>query len=188
MRVHQQERGFALIGAVFALVVIATLVAGAFFASMQEVSIGRSTQTFQRAFDAAEGGMATRIVNWPTTSTTLNALAVGDSATYTDTLPDGRSTVTSYVRRLNGSLFLIRTVGGSGTSARMLGAIAKLQLADLNIKASLTTRASLQLGGSSFINGANSSPTNWGCPTVNDTLAAVRTRDSSLITFSGCNR
>jgi hypothetical protein len=187
MRVHQHERGFALIGAVFALVVIATLVAGAFFASMQEVNIGRSTQTFQRAFDAAEAGMSTRVAAWPTTSVALNGLSVGDSLTYTDTLPDGRSTVVSYVRRLNTQLFLIRTVGGSGTSSRMLGAIAKLQLADLNIRAGLTTRSTLKLGGSSFINGANTSPTSWGCPAVSDTLAAVRTHDSTQITFSGCN-
>jgi hypothetical protein len=185
MRVHQHERGFALIGAVFALVVIATLVAGAFFASMQEDIIGRSTQTFQRAFDAAEAGMATRIVAWPTTSVTLNGLSVGDSATYVDTLPDGKSTVTSYVRRLNTQLFLIRTLGGSGTSSRMLGAIAKLQLANLNIQASLTTRSSLSIGGSSFIDGRNTNPTGWGCDAVSNELAGVRTADSNLITTSG---
>src|SRR5882672_7942211 len=100
MRVQQHERGFALVGAVFALVVIASLIAGAFFASMQEISIGRNSQSFQKAFDAAEGGMATRVTAWPGVSGTLNALAIGDSVTYTDTLPDGRSTATSYVRRL----------------------------------------------------------------------------------------
>jgi hypothetical protein len=187
MRPNQQERGFALVGAVFALVVIASLIAGAFFASMQEISIGRSSQSYQKALDAAEGGSAIRIANWAGQAGTLNNLAVGDSATYTDTLPDGRSTATSYVRRLSPMMYLIRTVGGSGTSQRVIGSLVKMQLVNLNMKASLTTRASLKLGGSSFIDGRNTSPLGWGCPPAFDTLAAVRTHDSTLISYSGCS-
>src|SRR5258708_5804657 len=187
MRRNVQERGFALVGAVFALVVIASLIAGAFFASMQEVTIGRSSQNYQKAFDAAEGGMMIRSANWAGQAGTLNNLAVGDSATYLDTLPDRRSVATSYVRRLSPMMFLIRSVGGSGTSSRQLGSLVKLLLVNLNMKASLTTRSSLKLGGSSFIDGRNTSPLGWGCPLATDTLAAVRTHDSTLITYSGCN-
>src|SRR5258708_32872984 len=125
MRRNVQERGFALVGAVFALVVIASLIAGAFFASMQEVTIGRSSQNYQKAFDAAEGGMMIRSANWAGQAGTVNNLAVGDSATYLDTLPDRRSVAPPYVRRLRPTMFLMRSVGGSRTAARPPGPLVE---------------------------------------------------------------
>jgi hypothetical protein len=184
MHPKRQERGFALVGAVFALVIIAAMVAGGFFAARQEINIGRSTQTYQRAFDAAEAGLAKRVSLW---GTTANFLAVGDSLTYVDTLPNSLGTVTSYVRRLNSELFLIRSVGTSGTSSHVLGGVVKLQLIQTQFKASLTTRSSLKIGGSTLIDGRNTSPSGWGCPPATDTVAAVRTPDSNSISFSGCN-
>lgn len=181
-----QPRGFALVGAVFALVVIASLIGGAFFAAMMEVNMGRSHQEYRRSFSAAEGGLATRIALWQQNGASLNALAVGDSMVFVDTMPDRRSVATTSVRRLNGQLYLLRALGASGTSYRLHGAIAKLQVARLDIRASLTTRAGLRIGGSSFINGKNTDPTNWGCPPVSDTLPAVRTPDSNMISTSGC--
>ena len=135
MRAPQREHGFALVGAVFALVIIAALVAGGFFAARQELNVGRSSQTYQRAFDAAEAGLNSTVATWSTG--TLNVLAVGDSATFTATMPSNTGSYTAVVRRLNDELFLIRSVGQdpSGGSQRTLATITRLQLIQMDFNA-----------------------------------------------------
>jgi Tfp pilus assembly protein PilX len=190
MTSSRNERGFALVGAIFALVIIAALIAGAFFASRTEMTVGRNTQTYQRAFGAAEAGLNNTVANW-TTVGSFNALANGDSSTVTGTLPGNGGTYTTVVKRLNTELFLVRTTGTdpSGTSTRTIGAITKLLTVQMTFAASLTTRNQLKLGGSSFIDGRNTDPTSWtNCPVnPHDTLPAVLTRDSTQIQYSGCN-
>lgn len=189
MNATRNERGFALAGAIFTLVIIAALIAGAFFSARQDIGIGRNTQTYQRAFGAAEAGLDNTIANWTTTGS-FNGLVVGDSATVTGSLPSNGGTYSTVVRRLNTELFLVRTTGTdpSGASVRTVAAITKLLTVQMNFAASLTTRAQLKLGGSSFIDGRNTDPANWGCPAgATDTLPAVLTKDSSQIQYAGCN-
>ena len=188
MRAPQRERGFALVGAVFALVIIAALVAGGFFAARQELNVGRSSQTYQRAFDAAEAGLNSTVATWNTG--TLNALAVGDSATFTATMPGSTGSYTAVVRRLNTELFLIRSVGqdASGGSQRTIATITRLQQIQMDFNASLTTRGELKIGGASYIDGQDQDPNGWSCPSdALETLPGILTRDSSQIETSGCN-
>lgn len=187
MNGQRTERGFALIGAVFALVIIAALIAGAFFASRQEATVGRNTQTYQRAFGAAEAGMANTVSNWATGS--FNSLNVGDSASATGTLPSNGGSYTAIVKRLDNQLFLIRTTGTdpSGQGSRTLATLTKLNIIQMSFSASLTTRNSLKIGGSSLIDGRDANPSSWGCPAVNDTIPGITTPDSSSIQRSGCN-
>jgi len=185
MRSRTSERGFALAGAIFALVIIATLVAGSFFAARQEMNIGRASAIGERAFDAAEAGLNRTIALWSTSS--LNAMAVGDSVGSAGSLASNGGNWSVYTRRLNNELFLIRSTGSSGGSERQLAQLARLQIINMQISAGLTTRSSLKLGGSSFIDGVDTSPSGWACPAVTDTVSGVRTADSTQITFSGCS-
>ena len=189
MRGLRNERGFALAGAIFALVIIASLIAGAFFASRQEMRVGRNTQTYQRAFGAAEAGINNTVANWSSVGS-FNAMNVGDSQTVTGTLPGNGGSYTTIVKRLNNELFLVRTTGTdpSNTGSRTLAAITKLLTVQMSFSASLTTRNQLKLGGSSFIDGRNTDPTSWACPTnPNDTIPAVMAKDTTQISYSGCN-
>ncbi len=182
-----RERGFALAGAVFALVIIAALIAGAFFAARQEMTIGRSSTTFARAFGAAEAGMAAGVASWNTGL--LNALAVGGTTTLSGTVPNNGGSYTLTVKRLNDELFLIRSVGTdpTGGSQRQLASLTRLQRIAMDFNASLTTRGSLKIGGSSFLDGVDQNPSGWGCPGGSlDTLAGILTRDSTQISTSGC--
>ena len=161
MHGRTQERGFALVGAVFSLVIIAALVVGAFFASRQELNIGRASQTYQRAFQVAEASLNKQVALW---NTSANALTVGDSVMAYDTITgSGGGTAVTSIKRLNTQLFMIRTTGTSGTSSRTLAQLTRLQLIQMNFKASLTTQNGLQVGGSSFINGRNTNPSGWPC-------------------------
>ena len=185
MHARPQERGFALAGAVFSLVIIAALVVGAFFASRQELNIGRASQTYQRAFQVAEASLNKEVALW---NTSANALTVGDSLMAYDTITgSGGGTAVTSIKRLNTQLFLLRTTGTSGTSSRTLAQMTRLQLINMNFLASLTTQGSIQVGGSSFIDGRDTPPPGWSCPAPTDTVAAIRTPDSTSITTSGCN-
>ena len=59
-----RRSGFALPVAVFAIVIIGALVAGAFFASTQEFRIGTNTIQQTRALGAAEFGLNETHANW----------------------------------------------------------------------------------------------------------------------------
>src|SRR5439155_249547 len=63
-RVLQNERGMALALAIFALVVVGALVAGAFFAGTQEQRVGENWRRLQQSFGAAETGLNEVIRNW----------------------------------------------------------------------------------------------------------------------------
>ena len=52
------ERGMALAVAIFALVVVGALVAGAFFAGTQEQRVGENSRRVTQSFGAAEAGPA----------------------------------------------------------------------------------------------------------------------------------
>lgn len=179
------QRGFALAGAVFGLVIIAVLVSGAFFVARQEMNVGRNNRTFASAFEAAEAGLNRTVAGWNTTS--FNGLAANASATTTGTLANN-ARWSSTVTRLTNELFMIRVTGQdpTGTSARSVAALTRLQMIALDINAGLTTRGALKLGGSSFIDGVDGNPSAWGCPAASDTLAGVLTSDSSDIDPSGC--
>lgn len=185
-----KERGFALAGAVFALVVIAVLVTGAFFVARQESSIGKNSATYERAFQAAEAGLGAAVANWQANIATYNNLPVGDSQLVTGTLASNGGSYSGYIRRLSQELFMVRVTGTdpTGTSSRTLASMTRLQQIEMTFRAGLTTRSSLRIGGSSFIDGRDATIGGWGCPTTGlDTLAGVLTRDSTQIQTSGCS-
>lgn len=60
------RRGFVLVAALVALVIIALLVTGAFFASGQEMIVARNELRDQQAFSFAEYGAAKALESWNT--------------------------------------------------------------------------------------------------------------------------
>src|SRR5438128_8799240 len=63
-RILQNERGMALAVAIFALVVVGALVAGALFAGTQEQRVGENWRRLTESFGAAETGLNEVIRNW----------------------------------------------------------------------------------------------------------------------------
>src|SRR5258705_10553789 len=60
----QSERGMALAIAIFALVVVGALVAGAFFAGTQEQRVGDNQRRGQQSFGVAEAGAGEWLRVW----------------------------------------------------------------------------------------------------------------------------
>ncbi len=187
MRRHPGERGFALAVSVFALVIIAALITGVFFAARQEMKIGENSVTAQLAFNAADAGINSAIANWNITA--WNSIANNATATFSGALPSGTGSWTGTIKRLNPQIFFVQVTGtdSHNLSTRTLGALTRLLVVQVSVRGALTTQNHLKIGGSSFIDGVDVSPTGWSCPPVNDTLPGIDTADSSEITQSGCS-
>jgi hypothetical protein len=199
MKRIRNERGMALAIAIFALVIVGALVAGAFFAGTQEQRVAENSKRLQQSFGAAEMGLNEVIRNWK--PQTLNKmpiyprdsvrvpLAPNDSIT-----PDRSGVYGGYVYRLNDQVFLVDItardkqtksgVAGGGARQR-LGQLVRIRLVDFKIGAALTTQGAVSLKGNALVNGRDTIPQGWDptyCDTIGDTTkAGIRTRDSSQV-------
>lgn len=187
MRRAANERGIALAVAIFALVVVGALVAGAFFVGFQEQTVGRNTVRAQQAFAAAQEGAHLQVASW--VAGVNNQMPVGATAQFQGVLGDGTGSYRGTVRRLNNMLFLIETEGFSRdrSTRQKVGLLVRLQPIEIEIESALRTQGAIRIGGSAYINGYDNLPPGWaGCPALDDPLPGISTSDTTLITYSGC--
>ncbi len=78
-RLTRDQGGFAMAIAVFALVLLAAVVAGGYFAASQEFQIGRGMRSLTKSFYAGEAGIHEVLEDWDTG--VYGALQPGDSVT-----------------------------------------------------------------------------------------------------------
>jgi len=181
----RSRRGIALPIAIFALVIIGALVAGAFFVGFQEQRVGHNTIKSQQAFAAAEAGAEAQVASW--VPGRMNAMAVGSTAAFVGTLAGSDGWFRGGVTRLNGQLFLIRSDGfNADSSARhRVGLIVRLNPIELGVRAALTTRDSVELGDAAFVDGTDHVPSGWtGCDSL-PAVAGIRSPDSTEVTANG---
>src|SRR5690349_4393991 len=60
----QDERGMALAIAIFVIVVVGAMIAGAFFAGTQEQRVGENQRRVTTSFGVAEAGAQERVLSW----------------------------------------------------------------------------------------------------------------------------
>jgi hypothetical protein len=151
----------ALALAIFALVVVGALVAGAFLAGHLEQRTGRSTLYVEQAADAAEAGAAMTIAEWD--AATLNPLAPGGVASLPAVTLAGKVSYRPTVTRLNDQLFFVKSLGtrasaGGGTLARRtVAVVARLASIGEGPEAALTTGRPVEIAGSQVVvSGADS--------------------------------
>jgi len=176
-RVLRDERGMALAVAIFALVVVGALVAGAFFAGTQEQRVGENQRRVQTSFGVAEAGAQERVMSWKPDSMNKRASYPQDSVPIYSlsgaaTAPGGTGRYFGYSYKLGPNIFLIDVTGrdqasangviagGSGARQR-IGMITRLAPVDFGIHASLTTQGGVSLSGNADVNGADQIPTGW---------------------------
>jgi hypothetical protein len=178
------ERGMALAVAIFALVVVGALVAGAFFAGNLEQATGRNSVYAAEAADAAEAGAANVLADWDQFN--LNNIANGESVSVPLAASLGaRVNVAPTVTRLNDDLFLVKTLatrttpGGSILAQRTVATVARLSYVKATANAAVTAGKSVNFNGVAFeVVGNDSVPQGWsgesGCNT-GAAKAGVRT-------------
>lgn len=195
MRLNTERRGFALAAAIGAMVVIGALIAGVFFASTQEFRIGRNALYQTRALSAAEYGVGAIVQRDSATGwrQAWNAAAIGPVATRAYNPADG-STDTVRLSRLTLGLYYALSDGSAGVpgnadagARRRLGVLIALAAPNINIRGALTVNGATKVAGSSLINGNDTQPTGWSCPSSQPALPGIAAADPSQVNAcSGC--
>src|SRR6266700_3889390 len=169
MKRIRNERGMALAIAIFALVIVGALVAGAFFAGTQEQRVAENSKRLQQSFGAAEMGLNEVIRNWRPVALNKMGIYPRDSvrvplAPYDSITPDRSGVYGGYVYRLNDQVFLV----------------------DITSRDKQTTRGGVSLKGNALVSGRDTIPQGWDpayCDTIGDTTkAGIRTPDSTQVT------
>ncbi len=185
---HRDERGVALVVAIFAMVIVGALVTGAFFMGMQEQQVGRNTLQLQEASAAADGGAQLFVADWE--AGTNNVIPVGDSVTFGGWLQWGGGWYRGSARRLSEQTFLVRSEGFSADSMarQQVGILVRLRPFDISFGGALVVAGATKIGGSSFIDGTDAAPTGWAdCAALEPAKSGLLVSDSSGVEFSGCN-
>lgn len=176
-RVFRDERGIALAVAIFALVVVGALVAGAFFAGTQEQRVGENQRRVQQSFGVAEAGAQERVMSWKPDSMNKRVAWPLDSVNiYTEaapgTAPNGTGSYYGKSYKLGPNIFLIDVTGrdrasaggaiaGGGGARQRIGMITRIAPVDFGIHASLTTQGGVNLTGNADVNGNDQNPDGW---------------------------
>jgi Tfp pilus assembly protein PilX len=182
------ERGMALAVAIFALVVVGALVAGAFYAANLEQRTGRSSMYATQAADAAEAGSAAVLADWDAFN--LNNLAVGSVSNPTLSFSSlgAHLSVTPTVTRLNNDLFLISTLAqrkdlsNNVLAQRTVATMARLTYVTATANSAVTAGKSVNFNGVAFtVDGNDKLPTDWTTEpdcTTGAAKAGVRTAET----------
>ena len=198
-RILRDERGMALAVAIFAMVVVGALVAGAFFAGTQEQRVGENQRRVQASFGVAEAGAQERVMTWDPATMNKRPLycncAGGDSVVIANTTaPSGSGSYGGYSYKLGPNLFLIDVTGrdkaseagsiaGGGGARQRIGMITRIAPVDFGIHASLTTQGSVNLTGNADVNGNDQIPTGWtSCDAAGPAQPGVRDQGGNVTT------
>jgi len=191
----RDERGMALAIAIFAMVVIGALVAGAFFAGTQEQRVGENQRRVYQSFGAAEAGAQERVMSWVPDQMNRrpqypqDSVAIGNRASTHGT---GRYSGHSY--KAGPNVFLIDVTGqdsrtssgsiaGGGGARQRIGLLARIAPIEFGIRASLTTQGGVSVGGNAQVNGADQIPTPWtSCDPPGPAQAGVRDNGGTVTT------
>ena len=200
MSVMQSRReGFALAGAVLAMVLVGAIVTGGFYAAHQESQVTRSSELGDLAQYIAETGLETVVSS--TNAATLNALATaGGPDTIASAVPVqyGGKTVGNYtvtVNRLTTYLFSVSstgtvTIGQAGNnsnSRRTVTSVVRIRQVDMDNQAAIQVFGDLTVTGTSNVIGntdSNLSGTWSGCTSQTGT-SAVLTQSGTTIQTQG---
>jgi len=200
----KSERGMALALAIVALVVVAALIAGAFFSAVQEQRGAENERRVLTAFGVAEEGLYDVIRGWDANRATYTGLypypAFGPAqdAVAIDRTTSARRTgsYSGTLFKLNDELYVIdvtaqdtMTLAGrlrGGGASQRLGLLVRIKPLVLSAQAALTSGGANVLGGNASIDGNDQIPPGWtGCAPLDTARAGVRTQTTNAVTTTG---
>src|SRR5687767_8675646 len=163
------RRGFALMMAMGALVIIAVLIAGSSYIGLQETRLGQNQLVQARAISAAEYGLNKIQADWDKTPNLL--MNIGESYNLEYNL-SGQGTCKVRMTRLNNETFWLvsegRAAAGDATSqnrtaVKRVGAFIRLRIPTIEAKGAITAGGNVVVKGNAAVNGRDSVPGSWGC-------------------------
>jgi Tfp pilus assembly protein PilX len=184
----RDRRGFALAMALVAIAVVGAMVAGGYLAGVQDYRLGRNTMGQQRALAISELGLDSAYATW---STKWNSRATGSTLVQVYSASDGSWVDTVRITKLNQLSFLVvseayaGSAPGQTSSRRRTAMIVRLNMPRVNQIGALTTRGKVAIGGSTAINGTDTTFAGWDCPTLAPPVAGVAVPSFSNLTYGG---
>jgi hypothetical protein len=161
------RRGFAMMMALGALVIIAVLIAGSSYISLQETRLGQNQLVQARAMAAAEYGLNKIQADWDLTPNLTMSNGQSYNLSYTVA---GQGTCNVRMTRLNNETFWLvsegRASAGDATSAnrsavKRVGAILRLRIPTIQANAAITAGGNVSVRGGADIYGNDSHPPEW---------------------------
>ncbi|MGH7665230.1 MAG: hypothetical protein ACRENI_13220 [Gemmatimonadaceae bacterium] len=187
LTINHRRSGFALVIAILAIVVIGALIAGAFFASMQEYRIGRNSIVQERALATAERGHSEFLINWD--STWNRTMRNGDTVSRVVSTSSGALAGVK-MTRLNQNTFWVvsSAIAGSGTQTgarRRTGLLMRLRTPNVKVPGAITTANQTAISGSGIVSGTDVNPAGWDCDDTGPPKAGVVNDDATEVTTAG---
>lgn len=176
---NNKREGMALALAMFAIVVIGALIAGAFFASNQDFKIGRNSLVAQRAFSAAEYGLNKTMAEW---DQSMNlSINIGKDTNFVYATGDGGSSAVK-ITRLNDYTYWVVSEGSAGVNTavetkRRTSQVLRMAYPAIKVGGAVTLYGGGSVKGSTQISGANVNPPGWDC-------AAFPGRDTTAVAYN----
>ena len=192
MKRENNQRGFALAAAVFALVILSVLATGGFYLARQESRIGMASERARMAFHSAELGATHVMSNWD--KTTLSNLSYWESATVVPA--DGSDDWSVDVTRMSDRLYFLLATGevslgeeNLGAANRMLGVVAKSYSIVVDPPAAFTARDQVRFVGKSTVKGLDQHPGGWtgACPGPLKNKAGMLSDDLTKVDYKDKN-
>lgn len=176
---RDDERGLALVMALFTIMVIGALVTGTFFVGRIEMSSGRNSVYSAQAAEAAEMGLADAFSSW---NSAWNGHGIGGDSVQPVVAIPGATNVryTNTVRRLGGGNYLVTSrgekldLGGNVVASRLLARLGKLVSMQLGIEAAVTSKGSPTITGEITLSGVNTTPPTWSPACTGSDVYGVR--------------
>ncbi|MGH7607771.1 MAG: hypothetical protein ACREME_10570, partial [Gemmatimonadales bacterium] len=192
--IYRNERGIALAVAIFAIVIIGALVAGAFFAGTQEQRVAENQRRLQQAFGLAEMGVGQMVGTWNPATRNVTPIYPNDSMTVGEAAM-ATGVYGGRILKLNPNLYLIEITGqdsasrsgalrATGGARQRVGLLARVMPLQMNIQASLTTQGGATLSGNAAVDGNDHTPPGWtDCDGLDTALAGIRV--NGTVSLSG---
>lgn len=162
------RRGFALMMALGALVIIAVLIAGSSYIGLQESRLGQNQLVQSRAAAVAEYGLNKIQSDWDKTPN----LSMQNGETYSLAYAvSGMGACDVKMTRLNDETFWIVSEGRasfgdavsvSRMAVKRVGAILRLRIPTIEANAALTSGGTVNVTGNAKVLGDDANPSSWG--------------------------
>jgi hypothetical protein len=191
-----RREGFALAGAVLAMVLVGAIVTGGFYAAHQESQVTRSSELADLAQYIAEQGLSTVIAS--TNANALNGLVANtpvNLATNVAVQYGGRQvgTYTVSVNRMTNWLFTVSSTGTVGigqagnasASTRTITQVVRIRNVDFDNQAAVQVFGNLTVTGTSDVVGNDTFQSGWTGCTTNSGSSAVLANSGADIDEQG---
>lgn len=193
MFVQSRREGFALAGAVLAMLVVGAIVTGGFYAANHQSAAVRSQYLGDLSQYIAETGLDYTVANTP--ATLLDTLTINTQRTLYNAQSvqyGGRTvgTYTSTITKVTATLFVIQSTGtvtlGGANGTHTVATVVKLRTASMDNNSAMQVYGDLNVGGTADVNGGDSHLSAWsGCTDKASGTAAVTAQPGASVTSVG---